>query len=281
MPRIISSPSASDTGYDASVLQAANLPAPGDHWPLSLPLVQRTRRVQFADGITVLAGENGSGKSTLLEALAIAADLPAAGSRDRPADDASLAALRPLADGLRLEWTVRSRRGMFLRAEDFLGYVREQNARDAALQLEAARLRRDNPGMPELELRRIQGPYLGPVAARAARYEGDLDARSHGEAFLSFFQSRLRGKGLYLLDEPEAALSPVRQLAFLSVLKAAVAAGAQFVIATHAPIVMAAPGALVLELRDGELLPTGFDELEHVRTLRAFLDGPEAFLRHL
>lgn len=263
------------------MLQAANLPEAAEAWPLSLPLVQRTRRVEFSDSVTILAGENGSGKSTLMEALAIAADLPAAGSRDRPAADPSLEPIRPLAEGMRLEWTVRSHRGMFLRAEDFLGYIREQNARDAELQAEAARLRLENPDMPELELRRIQAPYLGPVAARSARYQGDLDARSHGEAFLSFFQSRLGGPGLYLLDEPEAALSPLRQLAFLSVLKEAVAGGAQFVIATHAPIVMAAPGALLLELQDGDLVPTTFDELEHVRTLRAFLDAPEAYLRHL
>ena len=273
--------SAVRAGYHTRVLQAANLPKPDSTWPLSLPLVQRNDRVEFAAGITVLAGENGSGKSTLLEALAIAADLPAAGSRDRPADDLSLAGVRPLAEGMRLEWTARSRRGLFLRAEDFLGYIREQNARDTELKADAERLRLENPDMPELELRRIQGPYLAPVAARESRYQGDLDARSHGESFLAFFQSRLSSRGLYLLDEPEAALSPLRQLAFLSLLKESVEAGAQFIIATHAPIVMAAPGARLLELRDGELVPTSFDELEHVRTLRAFLEEPEAYLRHL
>ena len=159
--------------------------------------------------------------------------------------------------------------------------VREQNERDAELRAEAERLRRENPTLPEAELRRIQGTYLGPVAARAARYDGDLDARSHGEAFLAFFAGRLRGRGLYLLDEPEAALSPLRQLAFLSILAEGVAAGAQFVIATHAPVVMAAPGARPLEIRDGRLRATPFDDLEHVRILREFLAAPEAYLRHL
>lgn len=258
-----------------------NLPEPEPYWPLSLPLVQRNSRVEFAAGITVLVGENGSGKSTLLEALAIAADLPAAGSPDHPTDDVTLTGVRPLAERMRLEWTARSRRGLFLRAEDFFGYVREQNARDAELLADAARLRLDNPDMPELELRRIQAPYLGPVAARESRYNGDLDARSHGESFMAFFQGRVNSRGLYLLDEPEAALSPLRQLAFLSLLKDAVNLGAQFVIASHAPIVMAAPGARLLELRDGELVRSEFDELEHVRTLRAFLREPAAYLRHL
>lgn len=263
------------------MLLAASLPGPDDCWPLNLPLVQQTRRVEFSQSITILAGENGSGKSTLMEALAMAVDLPAAGSRDRPSADPSLETIKPLADGLRLEWTARSGRGLFLRAEDFLGYIREQNLRDAEFRAEAARLRAENPDMPELELRRIQAPYLGTVATREARYKGDLDARSHGEAFLAFFQSRLMSAGLYLLDEPEAALSPTRQLAFLALLKDSVAQGAQFIIATHAPIIMAAPDALLLQLQDGEMTPTSFDDLEHVRTLRAFLQEPEAYLRHL
>lgn len=263
------------------MLNAIILPESGQDWPLSLPLLQHTRRIDLTAPVTILVGENGSGKSTLLEALALAAELPAAGSLDRPESDSSLAALQPLANGLGLEWSMRSRRGMFLRAEDFFGYVQQQNARDAELRAEAERLRRENPTMPDGELQRIQGPYLAPVAARASRYAGDLGARSHGEAFLAFFKGRLRGPGLFLLDEPEAALSPLRQLAFLSLIRTSVAAGAQFLIATHAPIVMAAPGAMLLEIRDGRLEPTEFADLEHVRTLRAFLEDPDAYLRHL
>lgn len=263
------------------MLRSATLPDPGDAWPLSLPLLTRVRTVPLDAPVTLLVGENGTGKSTLLEALAIATELPAAGSRDRPADDPSLAPLRPFADGLRLDWTARSRRGLFLRAEDFFGYVREQNARDADARREAARLARERPELSELELRRIQGPWLGPVAARERRYRGDLDARSHGEAFLAFFQARLGAPGLYLLDEPEAALSPLRQLALLALIRDAVGAGAQFVIASHAPIVMAAPGARILELSDGGMREARFDELEHVTVLRSFLAAPEAYLRHL
>ena len=263
------------------MLRSARLPDPGDTWPLTLPLLQRVRTIPLDAPVTLLVGENGTGKSTLLEALAIATELPAAGSRDRPADDPSLAPLRPLADGLRLDWTARSRRGLFLRAEDFFGYVREQNARDAEARLEAERLARERPDLPDLELQRIQGPWLGPVAARAARYRGDLDARSHGEAFLAFVGARLGGPGLYLLDEPEAALSPLRQLALLAMVKDAVAAGAQFVIASHAPIVMAAPGARILELSAEGMREAAFDELEHVSVLRSFLQAPEAYLRHL
>lgn len=263
------------------MLLRARFPEPADVWPLSLPLLRRTRDLDLAQGVTILVGENGSGKSTILEALAIAAELPAAGARDDPADDPTLRPVHPLAHGLRLTWSVRSRRGLFLRAEDFFGYVREQNERDAELRAEADRLALENPRLPPAELARIQGTYLNPVRGRAVRYGGDLDARSHGESFLAFFASRLRGPGLYLLDEPEAALSPLRQLGFLALLSDAVRAGGQFVVATHAPVVMALPGARILEVRDGALEPTAFDDLEHVRTLRSFLDAPEAYLRHL
>lgn len=263
------------------MLNAVLLPDRGDAWPFDLPRPEDGRTVPLDAAVTILVGENGSGKSTLLEALAVAAELPAAGHRDRPADDPTLAGVRPLADALRLVWTARSRRGLFLRAEDFFGYVRAQNARDAEARAEAERVARERPDVSDLELRRMQGPWIGPVAARAARYGGDLDGRSHGEAFLDFFQARLRGPGLHLLDEPEAALSPLRQLALLAILRDAAAAGGQFVIATHAPIVMACPGARILEFADGRMRETAFDDLEPVRVLRAFLDAPEAYLRHL
>jgi predicted ATPase len=125
------------------------------------------------------------------------------------------------------------------------------------------------------------GVFLGPARAPDARYGGDLDTRSHGESFLAFFRARLRGGGLVLLDEPEAALSPLRQLALVALLREATEGGAQFVIATHAPILMAFPGATILELTEDGLRPARFDELEAVRTLRAFLADPDGFVRRL
>jgi predicted ATPase len=239
------------------------------------------RTIALAPEATILVGDNGTGKSTLLESIAIAAELPTVGRFDRAADDPSLTGLVPLADRLRLDWTTRRRRGLFLRAEDFFGYVQTQRRLDREARREAARLAEENAHLPEAELARIQGPWLGPVAAHARRYDGDLDARSHGEAFLSFFRSRLTGPGLYLLDEPEAALSPVRQLALLVLLRDAAARGAQFLVATHAPILAALPGARVLELTEHGLAETDWRDLAHVDLLRSFLNEPDAYLRAL
>jgi predicted ATPase len=261
------------------MLLEVQLPAPEDAFPFNLPFLQGDAKVALAP-VTVFVGENGSGKSTLLEALALACDLPAAGSTDA-AQDNTLEPVRPLADALKLSWTHRTRQGLFFRAEDYFGFVKAQNRMKAELRESLVQLRLENPTLPEAEFRRISAPYSGSLAATEARYGADLDAQSHGESFLAFFKGRLSGRGLYLLDEPEAALSPLRQLAFLSLLKEAAGRGAQILLATHAPILMAYPGALLYELREGRLERTAYDDLESVRTMREFLGAPESFTRHL
>jgi predicted ATPase len=126
-----------------------------------------------------------------------------------------------------------------------------------------------------------QGPALRSLGEMEQGYGKDPDARSHGEGFLHLFQSRLVPRGLYLLDEPEAALSPQSQLAFLSMLKASIDEGSQFVIATHSPILMAVPDAVILSFDTEPVGPVAFEDLEHVSLLRDFLANPEGFLRHL
>ncbi len=111
------------------------------------------------------------------------------------------------------------------------------------------------------------------------RYGRDPDARSHGEAFLNLFQQRLSPGGLFLLDEPEAALSPQSQLGFLAMIRAALNTGAQFVIATHSPILMATPGARSLSFDDPPVRPIAFEEVESVALVRDFLQAPERYLR--
>ena len=261
-------------------LERIALPEPGEGYPWSLPLLRSTRSIALDPRMTLLVGENGSGKSTLLEATAIAAELPTAGAHDL-AQDPTLDALRPFAAALRLSWTARSRRGLFLRAEDYFGYVQRHQVQQATLRSEAERVAHEAAGTFELERQRRMAPFLGPARAADARYGGDLDARSHGESFLAFFQARFGGRGLYLLDEPEAALSPLRQLALVALLREATERGAQFVIATHAPILMAFPGATILQLTHDDLRPARFDDVEAVRTLRAFLSDPEGFVRRL
>jgi predicted ATPase len=124
-------------------------------------------------------------------------------------------------------------------------------------------------------------PFQGQIAAIKNRYGRDLDNYSHGESFLTLFQSRFVPDGLYLLDEPEAALSPTRQLTFIAALKQMLEENAQFIIATHSPIILAFPDATILNFKDGRMEQVQYAELEHVQLTKAFLNDPESYLRYL
>ena len=234
----------------------------------------------FRSPVTFLVGENGSGKSTVLEGIAAAARSISVGSH-RLDDDASLAAARNLGRALKLIWTKRTGKGFFLRAEDFFGYARGLDQLRADLERERHAIAVD-PTLSERAKGLGQMPYARELGEIRRSYGEGLDARSHGESFLTLFRSRLAPGGLYLLDEPEAPLSPTRQLALLSLLKTMVEAGAsQFVVATHSPILMAYPGATILSFDEGAIREVPYDDLDHVTLTRSFLNDPESFLRHL
>ncbi|HEX8684722.1 MAG TPA: AAA family ATPase [Ardenticatenaceae bacterium] len=249
-------------------------------FPFSIPAIHSLERIEFASPVTFLVGENGSGKSTLLEAIAAAAGATTAGSESAE-DDPTLSAARSLARHLRLSWQRRSRKGFFLRAEDFFGYVKRLAQIRAGLEHDLKELEAEYEGRSELALNLARTPFLRELHELEHRYGGDLDSFSHGESFLQFFQARFVPDGLYLLDEPEAPLSPARQLAFLSMLKQMVEQKTQFIIATHSPIIMAFPGATILSFDAPPIHPVTYGELEHVTITRAFLNSPERFLKHL
>ncbi len=246
-------------------------------FPFELPLVQRFEALNFEQPVTLFVGRNGSGKSTLAEALAIAAGLPVVGGDDLRRDP-TLAPQRELARELRLSWRKKSRRGFFLRAEDFFNFSRRINATRDGLTEMADDFANKFEGHA-LDLAR--GAVLGQKAALEQRYGGDLDARSHGESFFLLFESRLVPNGLYVLDEPEMPLSPSAQLALIALIKRAVAEGSQFVIATHSVMLMAYPDATILSFDEHPLRALAYDDVEHVQLTRDFLRNPAAFLRRL
>ncbi|MCL6518143.1 AAA family ATPase, partial [Alicyclobacillus sp.] len=196
-----------------TVQAKSSLPRDAREYPFGLPLVRTLDAIEFTAPVTLLVGENGSGKSTLLEAIAAAADAITVGS-DGVEADPDLQPARRLAQHLRLVWSRRTRRGFFMRAEDFLGYVRRLQALREALARDADEMsaRYAGRGLAE-KLARM--PMAGSLAAMRDRYGEGLEARSHGESFLDLFQARLQPGGLYLLDEPETPLSPIKQLSLL------------------------------------------------------------------
>ena len=267
------------------LLQVARKPAArpdddapaGDAFPFSVPTIRTLVSLDVGHPVTFFVGENGTGKSTLLEAIAIAAELPTVGSEDA-ARDPTLAPQRALAGTLRLSWARRTRRGFFLRAEDFFGSLKARARNEARLLREERELR---AGVEDDEALRLAGDVVHPDERDAARFMPLHDARSHGESFLDLFTGRLHGTGLYLLDEPESPLSPQRQIALLCLMLDAVRAGAQFIVATHSPILLAYPRARIVsfDATPPSLVP--YAELEHVRVTRDFLNDPDRYLRHL
>ena len=251
-----------------------------ERFPFGLPAIRSLPEIEFDTPVTMLVGENGSGKSTLLEALAIAARAITAGSAEAT-DDPTLAGLRALARTLRLSWSKRTHRGFYLRAEDFFGYAKRLAELRAGLEQELADARIRFADASDYARSLALAPYHKELAALRERYGEGLDTQSHGESFLRFFAERFVPGGVYFLDEPEAPLSPTRQLAFLSLVKQMVEADGQLIIATHSPILLSFPGAAIWSFDTEPIRRVAYEDLEHVTLTRDFLRDPEAYLRHL
>lgn len=247
-------------------------------FPFSLPLIQNLPWISLKAPVTFLVGENGAGKSTLLEALAYATAVPIVGTSSLE-EDPLMEPARRLGKLLSLRYQEKSRAGFFVRAEDFLGFVKIILRNVAELDAEMDELRANWPGG---DLDRALATLKAEKRAYTDKYTENFDGMSHGEGFLRFFQQRITGKGLYLIDEPEAALSPARQLSLLLLILDAVKhKHAQFIIATHSPIIMALPEAEILLVEEGEIRSVSYRETPHYQLTHSFLQDPQTYLRAL
>lgn len=247
-----------------------------DKFPFSLPAFQEFHGLGFESPITVFVGENGSGKSTLLKALAIKLNLPAIGSSDLESDD-TLNEIKDFGESIKTSRTNKAYRGFFFRAEDYFGFVKRLKNLDRELKGDIVDFEKRLSGTG---LKLAVGAVHGQKEALLRRY-GDLTQVSHGEGFLKVLQGRLQPEGIYLIDEPEAALSPQRQLALFSLIKnLAENNNCQFIIATHSPILMTLPNATIFQFSE-TIQKVRFDETEHFTIMKNFLNNPQAFLRYL
>ena len=252
-------------------------------FPFSVPAIRALSgtQLEFSTEVTFLVGENGSGKSTLLEALACAAGSITVGSTSA-SDDRTLAVVRVLARRLKLSWSKRKHAGFFMRSEDFFGFVKWNRDTREAFERELESIDEEYKDRSEQAHGLARMPFMRELADMRRRYGEDLDANSHGESYFTLFRSRFVPNGLYLLDEPEAPLSPMRQLGLMSMLKMMVEEqNAQFVIATHSPMLMAFPNATIYSFDASTVRTVSYHEVEHVQVMKSFLESPQRYLRHL
>jgi predicted ATPase len=220
-------------------------------YPFCLPLLHDDFELRFDRAITIIVGENGTGKSTLLEGIAVLAGYDEAGGGKgyRPVDHSRAVEAMGgrLSSALRASWLPKISNGWFFRAESFFTVARYLD--------EAA----------------LDDPVGGPPP--------DFLSHSHGEGFLRFFQERCQRQGVFIFDEPESALSPARQMEFLKLMRRMEDIGhCQIIMATHAPMLMAYPGATLLRLTKHGLEPVDVKQTDHYRVMREFCDDPTGFV---
>jgi predicted ATPase len=220
-----------------------------DAYPFCLPFLRGGLDLTFDHAITIIVGENGTGKSTLLEGIAALAGYDEAGGGKgyRPVDHSC--ALEKmggeLAAALRASWLPKITNGWFFRAESFFSVAR----------------------------------YLDLAARESGGMPPDFLSHSHGEGFLRFFAERCQRQGIFIFDEPESALSPSRQIEFLKLLRAMENSGiCQVIMATHSPLLMAYPGAQLLQLAAAGLEPVRVADTEHYRAMQEVWRDPEGFV---
>lgn len=227
-----------------------------DQYPFNLPFLQGLDKLKFHPQVTFFVGENGMGKSTLIEAIAIASGFNAEGGTKN-------FNFNTRASHFDLHQYIRTSRGVkrhsdgfFLRSESFFNLATEIEILDSD---------------PELTGRKIIDSYGGK----------SLHEQSHGESFWALFMKRLQRNGFYVLDEPEAAMSPTRQMAMLCRMQELIAQGSQFIIATHSPILIAYPKSIIYEFGANGIALKHYKETELFKTYERFLNDSDTHIRYL
>ncbi len=255
-------------------------PVNTNKYPFNIPLLQTFDKLEFKTPVTIFVGENGTGKSTLMEGIAASIGSITIGE-DSIDYDKSLKTARDLSQSLKLSWRIKTRKGFFLRAEDFISYTKKITQMKIELEEEIKEIDNTYDNRSDLSRKLAKGPYNKSLYELKSKYGEGLETKSHGESYLELFQSRFVPNGLYILDEPETPLSPLKQLAFISMIKDMVEQNSQFIIATHSPILMAIPGATIISFDCYPIKEVDYQDLEHVNLTKDFLNNPDKFLRHL
>ncbi len=246
-------------------------------WPFNIPAVKFAREIELNEKVTIFIGDNGCGKSTLLETIACRVGIPLIGGH--AGASSSMEAARALQPFLKIDWKRETAKGFFFRAEDFSDFLNavEKGKMKIGMDLQELKGKVDDS-----IIERLSDSMNYALHETRKQYGSDLQAFSHGEAFLTILQARILDKGIYMLDEPEAALSPLKQLSLIAfILEVLKNGNTQFILATHSPILMGIPDSTIYEIREDGMQAVGYRESDHYRITKTFLDNPEHYLRHM
>lgn len=248
-----------------------------NEYPFTMPWLKGTEELLLNEDVVIFTGDNGSGKSTLMKLLADALNLYRIQSSDfegLKSFNKNLKIIKPLFQTSRPL-------GYFFEAEAFITYLHYlQKVKQEAIR-ELSNIDIEYKNKSEYSKIQAKTPYAKTLYELDNMYEYDLTKRSHGEAYLDFFASRMKPGQLLLLDEPETPLSSQNQLTLLAMIKQAVEAKCQLIIATHSPILMSYPNALLYEIQPSGIRKVHYDDIESIKLLKQFINSPEQFLRHL
>src|SRR5258708_3422219 len=246
-------------------------------FPFNIPAVKFAKQMGLDNKVTIFVGDNGCGKSTLLESFAYFLNIPLIGGFI--GSSTGFEGGRLWKQYLELEWAKKVSKGFFFRAEDFSDFINAVEREKSKIEKDLSELRGQ---VEDSIIEKMSESMNYSLYETRKQYGADMQAFSHGEAYLTILQTRILDKGIYLLDEPEAALSPLKQLSLIALILEVLKKGnTQFIIATHSPILMGMPDATLYEIQEDSMQQVKYKETDHYRITKTFLDNPEYYLRHL
>ena len=245
-----------------------------DIYPLNIPALKNIDSLKIDHQIVIFTGDNGTGKSTLLKA--IAQKHGAINTDYYPLDSPYYDDIKPLSEAIKLTYDIKHKKGFMFSGEEFITFLHkiQEEKKDLEAYIKEVEVKYKNKS--DFARNQALAPARKELHAIMNQYEGELQHKSHGEGFLSFFKSRLHQKEIYFLDEPETPLSPEHQFQLFVLISDLAASGSQIFIATHSPILMALNHAVIYDFNQ-QLKEVEYDQIESVQFLKYFLNHPHLF----
>lgn len=249
------------------------------NYPFNIQALTHVKELDLSSNIVIFVGDNGSGKSTLLQAIAYYNDSINVSKNSFESD--YYQSIKELSAKLNISYRYKTKKGFFFSSEEFITYINNQR------QSKKDHINDYNEIFEEFKDKSeyVRGLALGPSASAInqieSRYGGELQSKSHGEGFLTFFKERIHQKGIYILDEPESPLSAINQYQLLVMITDIVKNGSQVIIATHSPILMGIKDALIYQFSDEGINKIEYDDIDSVKFLNQFINNRHNFTENL